>query len=76
MSHRNVEKVIGKLATDEAFRRRFLVDAPAALNDLIGQGWELTGVERQALAAIEPGAIELLGRVIDGRLQKVDLEET
>ncbi len=75
MSHRNVEKVIGRLATDEGFRRRFLTDAPVALDDLVRQGCELTAVERQALAAIAPGTIELLDRVIDGRLQKVDLEE-
>jgi hypothetical protein len=74
MSHRNVEKVIGRLATDEGFRRRFLADAAATLVELVRQGDELTPVEIRALAAIEPELIELLARGIDGRLQKVELE--
>jgi hypothetical protein len=72
MSHKSVEAVIGKLATDEGFRRRFLVDARAALDELQQRGIELTPVEVQALAALDPEAVSAFAGNIDGRLQKVD----
>lgn len=74
MSHPNVEKAIGRLATDEGFRRRFLTDPKAALGQLVREGCELTPVELHALASIAPETIALLGHAIDGRLQKVDLD--
>jgi hypothetical protein len=72
MSHKSVEAVIGKLATDEGFRRRFLGNALAALDELQQQGVELTPVEIQALAALDPEAVSAFAGNIDGRLQKVD----
>jgi Ribosomally synthesized peptide prototyped by Frankia Franean1_4349. len=72
MSHKSVEAVIGKLATDEGFRRRFLGNALAALDELKQQGIELTPVEIQALAALDPEAVSAFAGNIDGRLQKVD----
>jgi hypothetical protein len=68
-----VESIIGKLVTDVSFRRRFLADAGAALDELRRHGWELTGVETQALLAIDPVAIHAFASVLDGRLQKIDL---
>jgi hypothetical protein len=73
MSHKCVETIIGKLATDEGFRRRFLQDALRALDEARQQGCELTAVEIQALATTDPGVIRSLAGGIDGRLQKVDL---
>jgi ribosomal protein S18 acetylase RimI-like enzyme len=72
MSHKSVEAVIGKLATDEGFRRRFLGNALAALDELQQRGIELTPVEIQALAALDPDAVSAFAGNIDGRLQKVD----
>jgi hypothetical protein len=72
MSHKSVEAVIGKLATDEGFRRRFLGNAPAALDELQQRGIELTPVEIQALAALDRDAVRAFAGNIDGRLQKVD----
>jgi hypothetical protein len=73
MSHKSVETVIGKLATDEAFRRRFLEDAVGALHELRPCGCELTAIEIDALAALDPKAIQSFAVVIDQRLQKIDL---
>ena len=73
MSHRGVETIIGKLATDEGFRRRFLEDAGAVLDELRGQGWELSPVETGALAALDQMAIAAFAEVIDRRLQKIEL---
>lgn len=73
MSHRSVETIIGKLATDEGFRRRFLEDAAAVLDELRGQGWELSPVETGALAALDQTAVAAFAEAIDRRLQKVEL---
>ena len=73
MSHKCVEAVIGKLATDEGFRRRFLEDAVGALDEVRKLGVELTPVEVQALAAMDQDVIRSFASGIDQRLQKVDL---
>ena len=73
MSHKCVEAIIGKLATDEGFRRRFLEDAAGALEEVRKLGVELTPVEVQALAAIDRDVIRFFASGIDQRLQKVDL---
>jgi hypothetical protein len=73
MSHKGVETIIGKLVTDEDFRRRFFEEPGAAFDELQQRGCEVTVVERDALLAIDPAAIEAFAVAIDGRLQKLDL---
>ena len=73
MTHKNVESVIGRLATDEGFRRRFLEDPGATLGELKQQGWELSSVEVQGLAGIDARAMDRFASIIDHRLQKADL---
>ena len=73
MSHKCVEAIIGKLATDEGFRRRFLEDAAGALEEVRKLGVELTPVEVQALVAMDQDVIRSFASGIDQRLQKVDL---
>jgi hypothetical protein len=73
MSHRGVEIVLGRLATDEALRVRFATGAARALADLIDQGLELSAVERAALEALDPSALERFAVSLDPRLQKVAL---
>ena len=73
MSHRGVEIVLGRLATDESIRRRFR-EAPAeALAELAALGIELTAVERAALQSLDPGAIRRFASALDPRLQKAVL---
>ena len=72
MSHRSVETVIGKLATDEGFRRRFLEDPAVVLDEVRGQGCELSPVEVLALTALDQAAITAFAEAVDRRLQKVD----
>jgi hypothetical protein len=72
MSHRTVETIIGKLATDEGFRRRFLDDPAAVLDELRGQGCELSSVEIGALTALDQAAITAFAEALDRRLQKVE----
>lgn len=73
MSQRNVERVIGRLVTDEAFRRRFRENPRATLEGLSKSGIELTPCEMQALVSIDPHHVTRLADAIDPRLQKTDL---
>jgi len=73
MSQRNVERVIGRLVTDEAFRRRFATYPDAALAAVGAEGLELNDCERRALAAIDAEAIDRFASAIDARLHKTDL---
>jgi len=76
MSQRNVEQVIGKLATDEEFRRRFAVSREAALAEVIAQGLPLTPVERRALLAFDVAACERFAGCLDPRIQKISLRRS
>ena len=73
MSQRYVEAVIGRLATDEAFRDRFLEDRTTVLTELADGGVRLTPVERQALLDLDALACERFADQLDPRIQKVCL---
>jgi hypothetical protein len=72
MSHRNVEQLIGRLVTDPLSRRRFEEDPVSLLQELTAQGYELSAVEVDALAAMNPASIRTFAAAIDPRLRKVD----
>jgi hypothetical protein len=63
--HRNVETLIGRLATDPRLQSRFAEDPLEALRE---QGLELSEVEIAALAAIDPRAFRALTAALDPRL--------
>jgi hypothetical protein len=73
MSQKNVEAVIGRLATDEGFRRRFHEDRAALVEALVAEGVELTATERRALLDLDVTACERFAALLDPRLQKVCL---
>lgn len=70
MSHRGVESVLGRLATDPAARRRFREAPVATLRSLVNLGLELSAVEIDALRSVAPAALERFARALDPRLQK------
>lgn len=72
MAHRNVEILIGRLATDPLLRRRFEGGAITLLHELIAQGFELSTVEVDALANIDTDAIKVFAGTLDRRLRKVN----
>src|SRR5262245_59731591 len=72
MSHRSVETLLGRLATDPTLRRRFARNAGSLLEELRSQGLELTGVELEALASTEAHAIDCFAQSLDERLRKAD----
>jgi ribosomally synthesized peptide len=74
MSQRGVERIIGRLVTDEEFRRRFVLDPGSTLREATCCSLELTKIEVQALVAIEPRILERLAEALDPRLQKICVE--
>ena len=74
MSQSNVERVVGLLATDEAFRLRFAKDPRATIQQLVETGMALTRCEERALAALNPDELARFADSIDPRLQKIDLK--
>jgi len=74
MTHRNVETLIGRLATDPVLRRRFGQDPAAVLGELRDQGVELTPVEIEALASTDPEALRAFAEALDRRIRKAAFE--
>jgi len=68
--HKNVEVLIGRLATDPALQRRF---AEQPLQVLAEQRLELSEVEIAALAATDLGALRAFTAALDTRLRKAEL---
>jgi hypothetical protein len=73
VTHRNVETLIGRLATDPSLRRRFANDATAVLKEFREQGYELTLVELEALASTDANAIESFAGALDRRIRRADV---
>lgn len=71
MSQKTVERIIGKLATDEGARQRFRAAPREALAELTGECNPLTPVELEALSSLEPSRLERFADTLDPRLQKV-----
>lgn len=73
MSQRTVEQVIGKLVTDEGFRRRFAEDPRAAIEEVARWGCELNACEWRALLRIDTRRFDRLAEAVDPQLLKADL---
>jgi hypothetical protein len=71
VAQRNVEIVIGRLITDEAFRTAFLQDAATTLTRFMDAGYELTSLEIAALKATHADVWVRVAEQIDPRLQKI-----
>ncbi len=70
MSQKTVQLVIAWLITDEDLRVRFLRDAPATLDAIRDQGFELTPGEVDALLQTDRGFWAAAAERIDPRLQR------
>jgi hypothetical protein len=74
VTQRSIEMVIGRLTTDEEFRRRFSEDPHQVLGELLEWGTHLTPVEMAALIATDLTLWERIAEFIDPRLQKANLK--
>jgi hypothetical protein len=73
MSQQNVEWVIGRIVTDQGFRRQFAAKPFQFLFEMVSSGVELTPVELQALSELDPAQVEKFADGIDPRLLKIEL---
>ena len=74
MSHRTIERVIGRLLTDEELRREFTRSPTRTLAELGEQGWELSRLEVDALLTMEIGLWRQVAARTDPRLQRCSLK--
>ncbi len=75
MSHRTIERIIGRLLTDEELRLKFTRFPKRTLAELGEQGWELNRVEVDALLTMEVRLWSDVARDrIDPRLQRCSLK--
>jgi hypothetical protein len=70
MSQRTVERVVGRLITDEEFRVQFTRLPEQTLAALVEQGWELTAIEVDALVQTDTKLWSDGARRINPRLQR------
>ncbi len=74
MSQRTVERVVGRLITDEEFRVQFTRLPQHTLAALVEQGWELTAIEVDALVQTDTTLWSDGARRINPRLQRSSLK--
>jgi hypothetical protein len=68
--HKNVEHLLGRLATDPKLRRCFAADPEGVLRELAEAGYELNEIELDALAATRPESLRSFAAALDARLQR------
>lgn len=76
MSQKTVERILGKLATDEEVRQRFRSAPRETVADTCHDPDSLTAVEREALSAVDPDLLDHFADALDPRLQRVRIPTT
>lgn len=71
LSQAAVESALGRLLTDDAFRRRFLVHPEHLLTVC---GMRLTDQELAALQRIEGAELSRVAELLDDRIRRADLD--
>jgi len=64
---------LGRLVSDEGFRRRWWTDPAAALDELAAGGNDFNSCERRALLSVAREEVERFAASLDPCIQKSDL---
>jgi hypothetical protein len=70
MSQRCVESLLGRILTDDEFRRSFFPIGPRSFEMAAAQGLELTPVERSALSNLRARRFAFIAQTIDPRISR------
>jgi hypothetical protein len=70
MSQRSVEILLGKILTDEDFRRAFFPVQPSSFEMAAAYGLELTPVERSALSNLRLRRFAFIAQTLDPRISR------
>ena len=70
MSQRNVEILLGKILTDEDFRRSFFPIQAASFEVAAAHGLELTPTEQSALCCLRRRRFEFIAHTLDPRISR------
>jgi hypothetical protein len=72
--HRHIEQLIGRLVTDEDFRRAFVREPRRTLTEATQCGVALSAIEINALLATDLALWDRVAQELDSRLQKASLK--
>lgn len=75
MTHKNVERVLGRLLTDPDVQERFVVAPERLLDELRAQGYELSTTELAALAALNSDSLRVFAAQLDRRIRRARNDE-
>jgi hypothetical protein len=70
MSQKCVEMLLGKILTDEDFRRSFFPVQPSSFEMAAAHGLELTPVERSALSTLRRRRFDFIAQTLDTRISR------
>lgn len=75
MSQRSVEKLLGRILTDDGFRRSFFPVRSASFEIAAAHGLDLTSIERSALSSLRLRRFECLAQNLDPRISRCASEQ-
>lgn len=76
MSQKCVELLLGKILTDEDFRRAFFPVQPSSFEMAAARGLELTPIERSALSNLRLRRFAFIAQTLDPRISRTSASAT
>jgi hypothetical protein len=71
MSQRSVEILLGKILTDEEFRRFFFPVRDSSFSMAASFGLELTPIERSAISTLRSQRFDFIAQTLDPRISRL-----
>jgi hypothetical protein len=75
MSQRSVEKLLGRILTDDRFRGSFFPVRAESFDLAAGHGFDLTPIERSALSSLRRRSFECVAVSLDPRISRSSASE-